>query len=139
MRRVLTYGTFDLLHYGHIRLLKRAKALGNYLIVGLTTDEYNVLNHNETFHSYEKRKDMLEALRYVDLVIPVDNNTNKIDDIKDYKVDTIIMGEDYAGNAEYEVLKEYCNVIYLDRTDGVSTDEIIEYLNNKKKNSEEMK
>ena len=127
MKRVLTYGTFDLLHYGHMRLLKRAKALGNYLIVGLTTDEYNNQNNIKVFHNYEKRKEILEALRYVDLVIPMDNNTNKIDDIKDYKVDTIIMGEDYAGNTEYEALKEYCNVIYLDRTDGVSTDEIIDF------------
>ena len=131
MKRVLTYGTFDLLHYGHIRLLKRAKALGNYLIVGLTTDEYNLLNHNDTFHNYEKRKDMLEALRYVDLVIPVDNNTNKQDDIKDYKVDTIVMGEEYAGNTEYESLKELCNVIYLDKTDGVSTEEIVKFYKDK--------
>lgn len=133
MKRVLTYGTFDLLHYGHIRLLKRAKALGNYLIVGLTTDEYNNLNNNKTFHDYEKRKDMLEALRYVDLVIPM--NSNKQEDIKDYKVDTIVMGEDYVGNDEYEALKEFCNVIYLDRTDGVSTEEIIKYLNNKTENN----
>lgn len=92
MKRVLTYGTFDLLHYGHIRLLKRAKELGDYLIVALSTDEFNDIKGKTAYHNYETRKKMLEAIRYVDLVIPENNWEQKIDDIKDYKVDITVMG-----------------------------------------------
>ena len=73
MKRILTYGTFDLLHYGHINILKRAKALGDYLIVGLSTDEFNAIKNKKAYHNFESRKQMLEAIRYVDLVIPENN------------------------------------------------------------------
>ena len=86
MKRVLTYGTFDLLHYGHINLLKRAKALGDYLIVALSTDEFNAGKGKKAFHDYETRKMMLEAIRYVDLVIPEESWDQKISDVKDYHV-----------------------------------------------------
>lgn len=124
MRRVLTYGTYDLLHYGHIRLLKRAKALGDYLIVALSTEEFNELKGKKTYHNYETRKEMLEAIRYVDLVIPEENWEQKVDDVKKYDVDVVVMGGDWAGSDRFEYLREYCEVEYLDRTDGISTTKI---------------
>lgn len=124
MKRVLTYGTFDLLHYGHIRLLKRAKDLGDYLIVALSTDEFNATKGKKAYHDYETRKRMLEAIRFVDLVIPEENWEQKINDIKEYKVDITVMGGDWAGSDKFEYLKDYCDVVYLDRTEGVSTSKI---------------
>ena len=124
MKRILTYGTFDLLHYGHIRILKRAKALGDYLIVALSTDEFNVIKGKKAYHNYENRKMILEAIRYVDLVIPEDNWEQNIDDVKTYDVDTVVMGSDWAGSDRFQYLNEYCEVVYLDRTEGVSTSQI---------------
>ena len=124
MKRVLTYGTYDLLHYGHVRLLKRAKQLGDYLIVAVSTDEFNAIKNKKAYHSYEERKEMLEAIRYVDLVIPEENWEQKIDDVKKYEVDIVTMGSDWAGNEKFEELKEYCEVVYLDRTEGISTSKI---------------
>lgn len=121
MKRILTYGTFDLLHYGHIRILKRAKELGDYLVVALSTDEFNATKGKKAYHSYETRKKMLEAIRYVDLVIPENNWEQKIDDIKDYKIDVCVMGSDWAGSDKFDYLKEYCDVVFLDRTPGIST------------------
>ena len=129
MKRILTYGTFDLLHYGHIRLLKRAKELGDYLIVAVSTDEFNDIKGKKAYHNYDTRKKMLEAVRYVDLVIPEKNWEQKPDDIKDYKVDVVVMGGDWANSDKFEPLKEYCEVIYLDRTEGVSTTQIKKDLN----------
>ena len=128
MVRVLTYGTFDLLHYGHIRLLKRAKALGDYLIVAVSTDEFNAIKGKKAFHDYETRKRMLEAVRYVDLVIPEENWEQKIDDIKTYKVDICVMGGDWAGSEKFDYLKDYCQLEFLDRTEGISTTKIKEEL-----------
>ena len=128
MKRVLTYGTFDLLHYGHIRLLKRAKELGDYLIVAVSTDEFNAVKGQKAYHNYETRKKMLEAIRYVDLVIPEDNWEQKISDVQDYKVDVVVMGSDWAGSDRFDYLKEYCEVVYLDRTEGISTTKIKEDL-----------
>ncbi|MBO5896831.1 MAG: glycerol-3-phosphate cytidylyltransferase [Clostridia bacterium] len=121
MKRILTYGTFDLLHYGHIRILKRAKELGDYLVVALSTDEFNATKGKKAYHSYETRKKMLEAIRYVDLVIPENNWEQKIQDIKDYKIDVCVMGDDWAGSDKFDYLKEYCEVKFLERTPGVST------------------
>ena len=121
MKRILTYGTFDLLHYGHIRILKRAKELGDYLVVALSTDEFNATKGKKAYHSYETRKKMLEAIRYVDLVIPENNWEQKIQDIKDYKIDVVVMGDDWAGSDKFDYLKEYCEVKFLERTPGVST------------------
>ncbi len=128
MRRILTYGTFDLLHYGHIRLLKRAKALGDYLIVALSTDEFNEIKGKKAYHNYETRKLMLEAIRYVDLVIPEENWEQKINDVKEYKVDIVVMGSDWANSDRFNYLKDYCEVVYLDRTEGISTTKIKEEL-----------
>ena len=124
MKRILTYGTFDLLHYGHIRLLKRAKALGDYLIVALSTEEFNELKGKKSYHNYETRKEMLEAIRYVDLVIPENNWEQKINDVKEYNIDVVVMGSDWAGSDKFNYLDEYCEVVYLDRTDGISTTQI---------------
>lgn len=124
MKRILTYGTFDLLHYGHIRLLKRAKELGDYLIVAVSTDEFNAIKNKKSYHNYETRKKMLEAVRYVDLVIPEEKWEQKIQDVKDYKVDVVVMGDDWAGSDRFDYLKEYCEVVYLSRTEGISTTKI---------------
>lgn len=128
MKRVLTYGTFDLLHYGHIRLLQRAKALGDYLIVALSTEEFNELKGKKTYHNYETRKMMLEAIRYVDLVIPEENWEQKINDVREYHADIVVMGSDWAGSDKFEYLNDYCEVVYLDRTEGISTTKIKEDL-----------
>lgn len=122
MRRVITYGTYDLLHWGHIRLLKRAKALGDYLIVALSTDEFNAIKGKSAYHSYEERKLMLEAIRYVDLVIPENEWEQKKQDIMEYKADIFVMGDDWLGR--FDELKPYCEVVYLPRTDGISTTKI---------------
>ncbi len=124
MKRILTYGTYDLLHYGHIRLLQRAKALGDYLIVALSTDEFNELKGKKAYHNYETRKKMLEAIRYVDLVIPEQNWEQKISDVRKYEVDIVVMGSDWAGSDKFDYLQDYCEVVYLDRTEGVSTTKI---------------
>jgi len=129
MKRVLTYGTYDLLHYGHIRLLKRAKELGDYLIVALSTEEFNSLKGKKTYHNYETRKEMLEAIRYVDLVIPEENWEQKASDVEKYHVDVVVMGSDWANSEKFEYLKEYCDVVYLDRTEGISTTKIKKDLN----------
>lgn len=128
MIRVLTYGTFDLLHYGHIRLLKRAKELGDYLIVAVSTDEFNQLKGKKAFHDYETRKRMLEAVRYVDLVIPEKNWEQKINDIKTYKIDICVMGKDWEDSDKFDYLKEYCQLRFLERTEGISTTRIKEEL-----------
>jgi len=126
MRRVITYGTYDLLHWGHVRLLKRAKALGDYLIVALSTDDINEFKGKKAYHNYEERKMMLEALRYVDLVIPEADWEQKRDDIVKYQVDVFAIGDDWEGKFDY--LKELCEVVYLPRTEGVSTTKIKEDL-----------
>lgn len=128
MIRVLTYGTFDLLHYGHIRLLQRAKALGDYLIVGLSTDDFNAIKGKKAFHDYETRKLMLEAVRYVDLVIPEEKWEQKIDDIKTYKVNICVMGKDWESSDKFDYLKGYCDLRFLERTEGISTTRIKEEL-----------
>lgn len=123
MKKVITYGTFDLLHYGHINLLKRAKQMGDYLVVCLSTDEFNKNSKNkECYFSYEIRKQLLESIRYVDLVIPENNWDQKIDDIKEFGIDTFVMGDDWKG--KFDFLKEYCEVIYLPRTKEISTTKI---------------
>ena len=128
MKRVLTYGTFDLLHYGHINLLRRAKALGDYLVVAVSTDDFNEIKGKKAYHNYETRKMMLEAVRYVDLVIPEENWEQKIDDVKKYDIDIVVMGSDWAGSDRFDYLKDYCEVVYLPRTEGISTTQIKEEL-----------
>lgn len=123
MKRIITYGTFDLLHYGHINLLRRAKTLGDYLIVALSTDQFNWNEkQKKCYFSYDERKILLESVRYVDLVIPEDSWTQKPTDISRYQVDTFVMGDDWSG--KFDFLAENCNVIYLPRTPEISTTQI---------------
>lgn len=124
MKRIITYGTFDLLHYGHINLLKRAKALGDYLIVALSTDTFNWdEKQKKCYFDYAQRKALLEAIRYVDLVIPEENWEQKKSDVHLYQVDTFVMGADWEG--KFDFLKdEGCDVIYLPRTPEISTTKI---------------
>ena len=123
MNRVITYGTFDLLHYGHINLLKRAKELGDYLVVVLSTDEFNWnCKQKKCYFTYEQRKKLLEAIRYVDLVIPEESWEQKVDDVKLYHIDTFVMGDDWVG--KFDFLKDYCDVVYLSRTPEISTTQI---------------
>ena len=110
------------MHIGHINLLKRAKALGDYLVVVLSTDEFNALKHKTAYHSYEDRKGILEAIRYVDEVIPETCWEQKISDVVDNEIDVFVMGDDWEGH--FDFLKEYCEVVYLPRTDGISTTKI---------------
>jgi len=116
---VITYGTYDLLHVGHINLLKRAKTLGDYLIVGLSTDEFNRIKNKDCFLPYAQRKAVLETIRYVDEVIPEENWEQKVTDIKNKKVDIFVMGNDWEG--KFDELKKYCEVVYLERTPNIST------------------
>lgn len=129
MKKVITYGTYDLLHVGHINLLKRAKALGDYLLVVLSTDEFNAIKHKTAYHSYEDRKQILEAIRYVDEVIPEICWEQKVSDVVDNNIDVFVMGDDWAG--QFDFLKEYCEVVYLPRTDGISTTKIKKDLHEK--------
>lgn len=124
MKTVITYGTFDILHYGHINLLKRAKALGDFLIVAISTDEFNALKGKKSYYPYEVRKAMLEAIKYVDLVIPETCWEQKVEDVKKYNVDIFTMGSDWEG--KFDFLKNYCEVIYLPRTEGISSTKIKE-------------
>lgn len=122
MKKVITYGTFDLIHYGHINLLKRAKKLGDYLIVAVSSDEFNRLKNKESHFSFEERKIILEAIRYVDEVIREDTWEQKKSDILEKNIDIFVMGDDWKG--KFDFLKEYCEVIYLPRTQGISTTKI---------------
>ena len=122
MKTVITYGTFDILHVGHINLLKRASELGDRLIVAISSDEFNAGKHKSSLLNYENRKVVVESIRYVDMVIAETNWEQKIIDIKKYNVDIFVMGDDWKG--KFDFLKEYCEVIYLSRTDGISTTQI---------------
>ena len=122
MKTVITYGTFDILHIGHINILKRAKALGDKLIVAISSDEFNAGKHKSSLLNYENRKVVVESIRYVDMVIPETDWKQKVTDIEKYNVDIFVMGDDWEG--KFDFLKEYCKVIYLPRTEGISTSQI---------------
>ncbi len=130
MKKVITYGTYDLLHVGHINLLKRAREYGDYLIVVVSSDEFNALKGKKAFYSFEDRKKILESIRYVDEVLPEYTWEQKIDDVVNNQVDVFVMGDDWKG--KFDFLKEYCEVVYLPRTDGISTTQIKEELAEKK-------
>lgn len=124
MRRVITYGTFDLLHYGHINLLRRAKEYGDYLIVALSTDEFNnVDKKKKCYFNYEQRKQLLEAVRYVDLVIPETCWEQKATDVHEYHIDTFVMGDDWKGKFDF-LKEEGVEVVYLERTPEISSTQI---------------
>lgn len=124
MKRVITYGTFDLLHYGHINLLRRCKAMGDYLIVALSTDEFNSKSKNKhCYFTYEQRKLFLEAVRYVDLVIPETCWEQKRQDMHEYHIDTFVMGDDWSGKFDF-LKEEGIEVVYLPRTPEISSTQI---------------
>ena len=129
MKKIITYGTFDMLHPGHINILKRAKAMGDYLIVGLSSDEFNALKGKKSYYTFEQRKEILEAIRFVDLVIKEDNWEQKADDVSKHNIDLFVMGDDWVGKFDY--LKPLCEVNYLPRTEGISTTKIKDDLKQK--------
>lgn len=122
MKKILTYGTFDTMHWGHINILKRASELGNYLLVGISSDEFNAIKGKKSYHDFETRKQMVESIVYVDKAIAEHNWDQKVKDIKDYDIDVLVMGDDWEG--EFDHLREYCEVIYLPRTKSISSTQI---------------
>lgn len=122
MKTVITYGTYDILHRGHINLLRRARELGDYLVVGLSTAEFNELKGKRAFFSYDDRKLLLEAIRFVDEVIPERTWEQKVRDVVERCVDIFVMGDDW--NGKFDFLQDYCQVVYLPKTEGISTTEI---------------
>lgn len=124
MKKIITYGTFDLLHYGHINLLRRAKELGDFLIVAISTDEFNWNEkQKKSYFTFEQRKAMLEAIKYVDMVIPEENWEQKRSDVKKYNIDTFVIGDDWKGKFDF-LEEEGCEVVYLSRTPEISTTQI---------------
>ena len=126
-KTVLTYGTFDLFHIGHLKLLKRLKALGDELIVAVSTDEFNEIKGKKTIIPYEQRAEIIESIKYVDRVIPENAWEQKLEDVKKYDVDVFAMGHDWEG--KFDFLKEHCEVVYLSRTRGVSSTGLKQQLN----------
>lgn len=128
MKRVITYGTFDLFHIGHLNLLKRARALGDYLIVAVSSDEFNLQKGKVCKIKDTDRMQIVEAIKYVDQVIPETSWDQKIEDVKKYDVDVFVMGDDWKG--KFDFLKDYCEVVYLPRTEGISSTQLKEELRN---------
>ena len=131
MKKVITYGTFDLFHIGHLNLLKRAKALGDYLIVAVSSDEFNLQKGKVCKIKDTDRMQIVEAIKYVDQVIPETSWDQKIEDVKKYDVDVFVMGDDWKG--KFDFLKDYCEVVYLPRTEGISSTQLKEELRNAEK------
>ena len=126
MKRILTYGTFDMFHIGHLKLLRRAKELGDFLVVGISSDEFNRVKNKKTLIPFEERKNIVDAIKYVDVTIKEDSWNQKILDIQKYNIDTFVIGDDWKG--KFDDLQEYCDVIYLPRTKDISTTELKENL-----------
>ena len=131
MKKVLTYGTFDLLHVGHIEILRRAKELGDYLVVAVSTDEFNAIKGKKAYYDYESRKKILEAIKYVDEVIPEKTWEQKREDVLAHEINTVVMGSDWEGNENFECLRDICEVVYLPRTEGISTTKVKTDLKNR--------
>jgi glycerol-3-phosphate cytidylyltransferase len=121
-KTVITYGTFDLFHIGHLKLLQRLKGLGDELIVAVSTDEFNELKGKKTIIPYAQRAEIVENIKCVDLVIPENNWEQKIKDVQKYNVDIFAIGDDWEG--KFDFLKEYCEVVYLERTDNISSTQL---------------
>ena len=122
MKTIITYGTFDLFHVGHIRLFKRLRQLGDRLVVGVSTDEFNATKGKVSFYSYEERQEIVAACQYVDEVFAENNWEQKQQDIQQFNADIFAMGVDWEGRFDH--LSEFCEVVYLPRTEEVSTTSI---------------
>lgn len=122
MKTVLTYGTFDLFHIGHLNLLKRARELGDKLIVAVSTDEFNATKGKTTLMPFEHRVELVRSVRFVDEVIAESNWEQKISDVQQHRVDVFVMGSDWQG--KFDFLTPYCEVVYLPRTDNVSSTDL---------------
>jgi glycerol-3-phosphate cytidylyltransferase len=125
---VLTYGTFDLLHVGHVNLLRRVRSLGDRLVVGLSTDEFNRTKGKAVVFPYEERKVILESIKYVDDVFPEESWDQKRDDIRRHGADVFAMGDDWKG--KFDDLCDTVEVVYLPRTENISTTNIKKYIKN---------
>ena len=119
---VLTYGTFDMFHIGHLKLLERLSGLGTKLVVAVSSDEFNEVKGKKTIIPYEQRATIVEAIKYVDFVIPENDWGQKVEDIAKYNIDIFSMGNDWEG--KFDELKEYCQVVYLPRTAGISSTDL---------------
>ncbi len=126
-KTVITYGTFDMFHIGHLELLRRVRALGDRLVVAVSTDNFNEIKNKKTLIPYKQRAQIVEAIKYVDLVIPEEKWEQKTDDIERHNIDVFAMGDDWRG--EFDFLKDYCEVTYLPRTEGISTTILKDHLN----------
>lgn len=126
-KTIITYGTFDMFHIGHLKLLERLKLMGTKLIVAVSTDEFNEGKGKKTLIPYEQRAEIVKAIKYVDMVIPETAWEQKSHDIQKYNVDVFAIGDDWEG--KFDFLKEYCEVVYLTRTDGISSTDLKAQLN----------
>ncbi|MBA2840133.1 glycerol-3-phosphate cytidylyltransferase [Methanococcus maripaludis] len=122
IKNVITYGTFDMFHLGHLRLLNRAKTFGDKLIVAVSTDEFNLSKGKKTLIPFEDRCEILKNIKSVDLVIPETSWDQKLQDVQIYEINTFVIGDDWTG--KFDFLKKYCNVIYLPRTEGISSTDL---------------
>lgn len=128
MKKVITYGTFDLFHYGHLKILERARELGDHLTVAVSTDEFNAVKGKKCTYPYKHRSEIVNAIKYVDNVIPEDNWEQKIQDIKDNNINIFVIGNDWEG--KFDFLKEHCEVVYLGRTKDISTTDVKHVIKN---------
>lgn len=129
MTRILTYGTFDTLHYGHIELLRRARELGDWLAVGLSTDEFNTQKGKTSYFNYSQRREFLSAVKYVDMIFPENTWEQKRNDIIKYNIDVFVIGDDWRGR--FDDLSDLCRVVYLPRSKNISSSLIKNLLQNK--------
>lgn len=128
IKRVITYGTFDMFHIGHLKLLERLKDMADELIVAVSTDEFNAIKGKKTLIPYDQRVEIVANIKCVNKVIPEKDWEQKIDDIQKYNIDIFAIGNDWEG--KFDFLKEYCEVVYLDRTENISTTALKKSLTN---------
>lgn len=121
-KTIITYGTFDMFHIGHLKLLERLKAMGDRVIVAVSTDEFNIGKGKKTLIPYEQRAAIVNAIEYVDLVIPEESWEQKLTDVKKYEVDVFAIGNDWKG--KFDFLEDLCEVVYLPRTKNISTTDL---------------
>ena len=121
-KTIITYGTFDMFHIGHLKLLERLKAMGDRVIVAVSTDEFNLGKGKKTLIPYDQRAAIVQAIEHVDLVIPEESWEQKLTDVKKYGVDTFAIGDDWSG--KFDFLEDLCEVVYLSRTKDISTTDL---------------